>query len=247
MGHQREHQLVESTVDGGDSPAQERTCYTNQSNPAHLDREEVILGATSGFTHLEETLAGEAVAKEPTRFNSLFIDSMEMLADRDRVAKYFDVHQEWFSRCSKPMQAESLGKNGYILTIGRFGAMGYEVSPKIGLELKPADRQGVYRIETIPVPDYLPPGYDVDFKATMELVELPAEGLNSVKTQVLWRLDLTVDMWFPKFIRALPQSLIQTTGDRLLAQIVRQVSRRLTHKVQTDFHKTHNLPMPKKK
>jgi hypothetical protein len=41
---------------------------------------------------------------------------------------------------------------------------------------------------------------------------------------------------FPKFIRRLPQGLIQGTGDRVLAQIVRQVSRRLTAKVQDDFH-----------
>jgi len=226
MVNQWEHKLVESTVGG---------------------KEEVILGATSGFAQLGETLAGVPVAKEPTRFYTLFIDRMLMLADRDRVAKYFDEHQEWFRRCAQPMQAEPLGKNGYILTIGRFGAMGYEVCPKIGLDLKPADQQGVYRIETIPVPDYVPPGYDVDFQATMQLVETDGEGLNSVKTEVQWRLDLTVDMWFPKFIRALPQSLIQKTGDRLLGQIVRQVSARLTHKVQKDFHTSQNLPMPRKK
>jgi len=51
---------------------------------------------------------------------------------------------------------------------------------------------------------------------------------------------------FPRFIHALPMSLIETTGDRLLNQIVRQVSRRLTHKVQEDFHTSANLPFPKK-
>ena len=226
MSHQCEQELVEYTV---------------------AETSEVILGATSGFTQLPETLAVEPDATGPTRFYTLFIDNMEMLADRDRVAKYFDLHQEWFRRCAGPMQAEPLGKNGYILTIGRFGAMGYEVCPKIGLDLKPADKQGVYRIETISVPDYVPPGYDVDFLATMELVELEGEGLNSVKTQAQWRLDLTVNIWFPKFIRALPQSMIQKTGDRLLGQIVRQVSARLTHKVQKDFHTSQNLPVPPKK
>jgi hypothetical protein len=33
-------------------------------------------------------------------------------------------------------------------------------------------------------------------------------------------------------------SLIRKTGDRLLAKIVCQVSYRLTHKVQEDFHRT---------
>jgi hypothetical protein len=40
--------------------------------------------------------------------------------------------------------------------------------------------------------------------------------------------------------------LSQSTGDRLLSQVVRQVSRRLTHKVQEDFHSSLGIPMPKK-
>jgi hypothetical protein len=64
-------------------------------------------------------------------------------------------------------------------------------------------------------------------------------------TRVEWQLDLTVSIHFPRFIQALPKSLIQSTGDRLLRQIVRQVSNRLTRKVLEDFHKTHGLPAPK--
>jgi carbon monoxide dehydrogenase subunit G len=55
-------------------------------------------------------------------------------------------------------------------------------------------------------------------------------------TKVEWQLDLTVYLQFPKFIRRLPSYLVQSTGDRLLNQVVRQVSRRLTSKVQADFH-----------
>ena len=209
-----------------------------------LESGEVILGATSGFAHLDETLAGESPAKAPTAFYSRFEDSMEMDGDRQTVAQYLDVHQQWFRRCARPMQVEPIGKNGYTLSIGRFGSFGYEIEPKISLDLKPAE-EGVYRIETIAAPNYLPVGYDVDFQAVMELVEVPTSG-SSVKTRVQWQLDLTVYLWFPKFIRVLPRSLVQNTGDRLLRQIVRQVSRRLTHKVRTDFHTTHNLPVPRK-
>jgi hypothetical protein len=42
----------------------------------------------------------------------------------------------------------------------------------------------------------------------------------------------------------LPEGLVQTSGDRLLRQIVRQVSRRLTWKVQEDFHASHGIPCP---
>jgi hypothetical protein len=61
---------------------------------------------------------------------------------------------------------------------------------------------------------------------------------------VEWELDLTVTVQFPRFIQRLSKSLVQTTGDRLLRQIVRQISRRLTYKVQEDFHFTLGLPMP---
>ncbi|MGK7905418.1 MAG: DUF1997 domain-containing protein [Hormoscilla sp.] len=226
MVYQKEHKLVESTV----------------GTP-----EEVILGATSGFTQLEETWPVKPVAQEPTTFYTHFENVMEINASRAVVAAYFDVHQEWFGQCALPMQSEPLGPNGYALTIGRFGAFGYEVEPKIGLELKPADKQGVYRIEAIPVPDYVPPGYDVDFQAQMMLVELPGDGLNSVKTRVQSELDLTVYLSFPKFIRVLPQTLIQKTGDRLLAQIVRQVSNRLNHKVEQNFYARHHVDRPQAK
>lgn len=198
----------------------------------------------------------KASATSETRFHCHFEDSMEMYADAATVAEYLDLHQGWFCDCAQPMKVEPIECNSYALVIGRFGAFGYEVEPKIGLELLPADG-GVYRIRTVPVPDYVAPGYDVDYRATMNLVEKPMDGhlaamfskgdsVPKAISSVEWQLDLEVRLQFPKFIHKLSQSLIQSTGDRLLLQIVRQVSRRLTHKVQEDFHKKLNLPIPKK-
>jgi hypothetical protein len=139
------------------------------------------------------------------------------------------------------MRVEPLGENGYALVIGRFGAFGYDVEPKIGLELL-APQEDKYHIRTISIPDYQAPGYDVDYNASLELVE----GLPGI-TRVEWQLDLMVELHFPKFIQRLPHALIQSTGDRLLHQIVRQVSRRLTHKVQEDFHTSLNIAFHSKK
>ncbi len=128
------------------------------------------------------------------------------------------------------------------------GSFGYEIEPKVGLELVPPD-EGIYRIRTIPIPGYTPPGYDVDYRASLQLVENP-KGDFSTGTQemtgVEWELDLTVYIHFPKFIQRLPKSLIQSTGDRILNQIVRQISRRLTRKVQDDFHTSMGISFPKK-
>jgi hypothetical protein len=201
-----------------------------------LEIRESVLPAGSSVDS-DETPAKEAHT-DPSKFHSRHQDCMEMYAPKEQVAEYLNSHSSWFVRCAEPMRVEPLGNNGYALVIGRFGSFGYEVEPKIGLELLPA-QEGKYHIRTIPIPDYQAPGYEVDYNACMKLVEsLP--GI----TRVEWELDLMVELHFPRFIQRLPHALIQSTGDRLLHQIVRQVSRRLTHKVQEDFHQSFNIPFP---
>lgn len=227
--------------------------------------EQYSLNMTSGFVEINSTaLEGHPQEErghsehEPTSFHGSFASCMEMYSDAATVARYLDEHHAWFPRCAQPMTTESIGQNGYALTIGRFGSFGYEVEPKIGLDLLPQD-QGVYRIQTIPIPGYVPPGYDVDFQAALQLVEVATDEtvqalfertktsqMPDRMTRVEWELDLKVMIQFPRFIQALPKSLIQNTGDQLLNKIVREVSRRLTHKVQEDFHTTMGVPFPKK-
>jgi len=197
-------------------------------------------------------------AYEPTFFHSYYTSCMEMYADAETVASYLDAHRDWFRRCAHPMKTEPLGQTGYALIIGKFGSFGYEVEPKIGLDLLPQN-QGIYRIQTIPLDEQMP-GYDVDFQAAMHLVEADPDMSSNLiwesqdtaqvpakMTRVEWDLNLKVTIQFPRFIHALPKSLIQTTGDRLLLQIVRQVSRRLTNKVQDDFHHSRGISFPKKR
>ncbi|MBD2208644.1 DUF1997 domain-containing protein [Nostoc linckia FACHB-104] len=207
-----------------------------------LEIRENVLPVASSATEVEDALTGVPVAM-PTKFYGSYSDCMEMYAPAAMVAEYLNTHSSWFSRCAEPMKVQPLGENGYALIIGRFGSFGYEVEPKIGLELLPADA-GVYRIRTIPIPDYQSPGYDVDYRASLQLVENVSEATGNFAevTRVEWELDLVVELHFPKFIQRLPKSLIQSTGDRVLNQIVRQVSRRLTRKVQEDFHQSLGIP-----
>ena len=176
-------------------------------------------------------------------YSSHFADLMEMRAPAHTVAAYLDRHEGWFRRCASPMQVDSLGHNGYVLTLGRFGNFGFEVEPTIGLELLPQS-SGVYRICTVP-PEQFQPGlrdlYDVEFNAALRLEEQSADA---PLTEVRWELDLSVWIKLPSVIGLLPESLVQSSGDHLLRQIVRQVSRKLTWKVQEDFHATHTLDCP---
>ncbi|NJK47358.1 DUF1997 domain-containing protein [Candidatus Gracilibacteria bacterium] len=207
------------------------------------------------------TLTEELTEESTVRFQTHFEGYMEMYGDAQLVAQYLNAHEGWFCRCAQPMKVEPIGNNGYILTVGKFGAFGYEVEPKIAVVLQPPQER-VYLMNSIPVSNYQAPGYDVDYQASMELQEIPVElaksdvaavfkkhkisKLPGVITQVKWELHMDVAVQFPKFIQKLPTCLIQRTGDRLLAQIVRQISPRLTQKVQQDFHARLNLPNPPK-
>jgi hypothetical protein len=192
----------------------------------------------------DRSIAADAEAIE---YRSHFTDCMEMSADAQTVAAYLDTHQDWFRRCAHPMRVDLLSANAYALTIGRFGALGYELEPKIGLTLLPENEQ-IYRITTVPLAENSTQGYTVDFRAAMHLVEADehqSEATTTGLTRVEWGLDLVVTVQFPRFIYRLSRTMVQTAGDRVLHKIVRQVSRRLTYKVQDDFHSTLNLPMPK--
>lgn len=174
-------------------------------------------------------------------YASSFSDLMEMRASADVVGRYLDHHEGWFRRCAAPMTVRPLGPHAYALTLGRFGNFGFEVEPTIGLELLP-QAEGVYRIVTVPMgqPETgLESLYDVEFNAALRLDALP-EG----HTEVRWDLDLSVWIQLPGVISLLPDGLVQSSGDHLLRQIVRQISRRLTWKVQEDFHASHGLECP---
>lgn len=180
-------------------------------------------------------------------FEGYYVGNMEMHADVDTVASYLDSHQGWFTRCAEPMDVKPIGSDGYAISLGRFGSLNFQIQPKIGLHLLPQNH-GIYRIETIPVPGHEPEGYDVDFRAAMSLAEKQQEELpQGQATHVAWELNLQTKVRMPKFIQALPQSLVKASGDKLLNQIVRQISRRLTRKVQEDFHTMMNLPLPGRK
>jgi hypothetical protein len=184
--------------------------------------------------------------RSPFHFRNQFEGTMTMSSDAATVKEYLNAHQGWFVRCAKPMEAELIGENSYALTIGRFRALGFEIEPKLGVELLP-EADGVYRMETVPLETNDSHFYEVDYQAALELVEntntfqsLPSASITTVE----WTLDLGVTIYFPRFIYRFSKSMVQKTGDRVLAQIVRQVSHRLTYKVQVDFHTRYDLPFP---
>lgn len=211
----------------------------------------------------EDDLTSEdkTLVEQPVYFRTDFEGFMDMYSDGQQVGEYLQAHEKWFSHCAEPMKAEPFGKNGYTLTVGRFVSLGYEVEPKMSVILEPS-LNGKYVMRSVPTADYIPPGYKVDYESSMILEEVSRENLakeikilfqkKGIKelpssiTKVNWQLHLQVAVRFPKFIYRLPKSLLQTTGDALLSQIIRQISPHLSYKVQEDFHHRFNLPIPPK-
>ena len=200
------------------------------------------LGLSSPPEPSADSVAAAPASETTLDFEGQYAGQMAMAATLDTVGQYLNSHRGWFPRCAHPMAVTPISDHGYGLVVGNFSVLGYEVEPQVGLYLSPLDH-GVYRIDTIPIPDYVPPGYDVDFHAVLCLGE-GDEAQGGPLTQVDWRLTLTVRIHKPRFLNALPQALVKASGDKLLNQVVRQVSKRLTRKVQEDFHHSHHLPLP---
>ncbi len=112
--------------------------------------------------------AADSKVNAPSQFRNHFVGYMDLYADAATAIAYLDAHQGWFCRCAQPLKVKSISRNAYALGIGHVGALGYKVDPRIGLDLLP-QKEGVYRIQSIPVPDQEPQAYEVDFQAVMIL------------------------------------------------------------------------------
>ena len=209
----------------------------------------------------QEMVSAESnvISKPVMTFQTCFAGIMEMYSDEETVSKYLNDHQGWFIRCAEPMVATPFGQNGYTLTIGNYGAFGYHLEPQMSviLELPESKRYSMY---SVPNPQFTNCSYEVDYVSNLDIESIPvsqaAKGIEKVYrkqgqknlpnkiTKINWTLKLLVKIEFPSFIYRLPMSVIKATGNRLLSQIVKQISPHLSYKVQKDFHTRFDLPIP---
>ena len=177
-----------------------------------------------------ETNHQTKIDPDPFHCHAAFAGMMEMGSDSQTVIDYLKQHQDWFPDCAKPMTVEPIGENGYLLSLGRFGALGFHVDIKLALGMEFLET-GKFGMRSLPLPEPSPTAYDVDYKATMELREInPADhhessaSLAKAITQLVWDLKLNIAVQLPKFVRKLPLTLVQKASNRLLCKIVGQVS-----------------------
>lgn len=221
-------------------------------NPANFNRNFIAHGVTDKKS--------QVISNTPMIFHTSFTGSMEMYGDEETVSKYLSNHQGWFIRCAEPMKVRAFGENGYTLSVGKYGAFGYNLEPQMSviLETPESNRYSMYSVAN---PQFdKTSNYEVNYRSNLQIESIPVsqasqgiekvyrqKGLNNLPhqiTKIHWTLNLTVKIQFPNFIYRLPTSMIQSTGNRLLAQIVKQISPRLSYKVQKDFHSRCDLPIP---
>jgi len=225
----------------------------NQHSIKLVDSQSSISSGTEASTQTKKK-------QNSFEFNVFFAGHVDMFSDLETVAEYLAAHEGWFCRCAQPMNVKPFCQDGYLLNIGKFDSLGYEVEPKIAIVLEPP-QNNLYVMRTVPIPDCDFPGYEVQYKSSMELNEIAVDSIKmSLKdkiftsrqdipesiTRLSWHLDLVVSVEFPSFVTRLPRNLIQRSGDHLISQIVRQISPRLSYKVQQDFHLSRGLTLPYK-
>jgi hypothetical protein len=199
------------------------------------------------------------ISKPMMMFQTRFAGIMEMYSDRQTVAEYLNDHQGWFIRCAEPMNVTPFGENGYTLTIGNYGAFGFDLEPQMTVILEQPKSES-YSMYSVPNPQLSNSIYEVNYRSDLEIESIPVsqatkeiekvyhqkgkKQLPDTITKINWQLDLLVNIQFPAFIYRLPMSMVNSTGNRVLREIVKQISPRLSYKVQKDFHTRLDLPIP---
>ncbi len=164
---------------------------------------------------------------------------VDLQTDRFTLAHYLHHHAEWIERCFKPLKVFPLSPETYKLQFFRIGGLGFELEPCFGIKIWP-EQNSVFRLSSIELPEEEGLPYSVDCLSYFRLEELDPEPLQEPLTRVHWDLKLDIWMQLPGFLQALPYSLVYRVGARVVNQVTRSMSDRLTHNVCTDFYRSVN-------
>ncbi|GAB4218538.1 MAG: DUF1997 domain-containing protein [Synechococcales cyanobacterium] len=151
------------------------------------------------------------------------------------LADYLRHHQEWIHRCFKPLKVNPLGEGNYRLHFFRIGGLGFELEPHFAISIweEPLHQ---FRLDSLDLPEDEPLPYHVDCQATFRIEQLP--DTDRPITRVFWGLVLKIDIELPGFLQVLSRSLVQKVGIKVVNQVTRSMSDRLTHNVCTDFYRS---------
>lgn len=158
---------------------------------------------------------------------------VDMQTKRESLAAYLQEHQKWIDRCFKPLKVFPLSDSTYKLQFFRIGGLGFELEPCFGVKIW-SEKHYMFRLSSIELPSDADLPYTVDCQSYFQLEELPESGM----TRVNWDLELDIWMELPRFLAAFPYNLVYNVGAKVVRQVTRRMSDRLTHNVCTDYYRS---------
>ncbi|MEN9205145.1 MAG: DUF1997 domain-containing protein [Thermostichales cyanobacterium DRC_bins_46] len=153
----------------------------------------------------------------------------------EELAGYLRHHQEWIHRCFKPLKVQPLGNADYRLQFFRIGGLGFELEPHFAITIW-EDPLHCFRLTSLALPEDASLPYQVDCQASFRIEQHSSDP--QPLTRVYWDLTLKIDLELPGFLQVLPRPLVQKVGIKVVNQVTRSMSDRLTHNVCTDFYRS---------
>lgn len=179
---------------------------------------------------------------------------VDLETDRPTLAAYLRNHSEWVGHCFKPLKVDPLElapllalnpecEKGqcYRLQFFRIGGLGFEVEPCFGVRIWD-ESDTLFRLDSVKLPSDEGLPYRVKCAAFFELEEMPQFSGQPTLTRVHWTLDLDILMDLPRFLQALPQTMVKNVGSNVINRVTRSMSDRLTHNVCNDFYRSIGKP-----
>lgn len=179
----------------------------------------------------------ETIDKRSVRILAGRQGRVDLETDRLTLAHYLHDHAEWIERCFKPLKVFPLSPETYKLQFFRIGGLGFELEPCFGVKIWP-EQDSVFWLSSIDLPEEEGLPYSVDCLSYFRLEELDLDSHHGPLTRVHWDLKLDIWMQLPGFLQALPYPLVYRVGARVVNQVTRSMSDRLTHNVCTDFYRS---------
>ncbi len=179
---------------------------------------------------------------------------VDLQTDAPTFATYLDSHRDWMERCFKPLKVLPLTDDSYKVQFFRIAGLGLEVEPCFGIQLWSEDRS-LFRLRSIELPMEAETPYQITCLSSFRLEPLePASPLSGYSAggfvretsrgssppmiRVHWHLNLLVGMELPGLVKSLPSAFVHRVASRIVNQVTRSMSERLTRNVCSDFYQT---------
>ncbi len=163
--------------------------------------------------------------------------AVDLETDLDRLASHLERHSEWMERCLKPLTVYALSADDYKLQFFQISGLGFSLEPCFGVKVW-SEPNYVYCLRSIPLPEDEALPYTVDCWSYYHLESI----VESEVTRVNWKLKLHIVLDLPKFLQALPDSMVYQVGVRVINQVTRTMTDRLTRNVCTDYYQSIGRP-----